>query len=156
MVLLIENGHDQNMGQKKMLIKPQKTKYTFFHNLKLSNSFKLNSRLIKYNYGLVACENSILTSAQLSSAILSIKKQLKQNYSLLIRVFPHIGVTKRPPEQPLGKGKSSISYWATNIKTGTVIFELFSYNDIINKLSFINASKKLPFKTKIIIKNGLN
>jgi len=93
-----------------MLNKPARTKYPTHHNLKKPITFKLTSKLLKTKYALIATENGILTAAQIAAANLSIKRKIKQNINLLIRVFPHLPVTKRPPEMPLGKGKSNIAY----------------------------------------------
>jgi len=93
-----------------MLNKPKKTKFSISHNIKQPISYKLNSNFLKLNYGLIAKENSIITAAQLSAAILTIKRKIKQDIDFKVRVFPYIPVTKRPPEMPLGKGKSNIAY----------------------------------------------
>lgn len=93
-----------------MLNKPKKTEFSVYHNIKKPSKFNINSNFLSLSYGLIAKENNIITAAQLAAATLSIKRKIKQNIKLIIRVFPHLPVTKRPPEQPLGKGKSNISY----------------------------------------------
>ena len=135
-----------------MLNKPKRTKYPTYHNLKKSETFNLKTKFLKANCGLIAIENSILTASQLATAILTIKRKLKNDFKFLIRTFPHIPVTKRPPELPLGKGKSNISYWATSIKAGSLIFELETNNLMTTKTALIAASYKLPFKTHIVFK----
>jgi len=135
-----------------MLNKPKKRNYPTHHNLFIPSNFNLTSKLLKTKFALIASENGILTAAQLSSANLTIKRKIKEGLIFLTRVFPHIPVTKRSPEMPLGKGKSSISYWATSIKAGTIIFELESNEIIITKTALLAASKKLPIKTQIINK----
>lgn len=92
-----------------MLNKPRKTQFKIFHNLKKPVICNLKSSFLKTKCGLIACENGILTAAQIAAATLSIKRKIKI-YTLLVRVFPHLPVTKRPIEQPLGKGKSNVSY----------------------------------------------
>lgn len=93
-----------------MLNKPKRRQYPTHHNLTKPTNFKLNSISLKTKTVLIAQENSIITASQLAAAILSIKRKIKQSSTLLVRVFPHLPVTKRPPEMPLGKGKSGISY----------------------------------------------
>ena len=137
-----------------MLNKPKKTTYPTYHNLYKPNTFKLNSKFLKTTIALIATENGILTAAQLAAASLAIKRKIKQNLVFLIRVFPHIPVTKRPAEMPLGKGKSNISYWATPIKAGTIIFELNCNELVLTKTALLAASYKLPIKTQIINKPG--
>jgi len=93
-----------------MLNKPKNLKYVVYHNLNKPNTFKLKTNFIKTKCGLLVKENSIITAGQLAAAVLSIKRKIKQDISFTIRTFPHLPVTKRPPEQPLGKGKSNVSY----------------------------------------------
>jgi len=93
-----------------MLNKPKQRKYLYHHNLKPNASFNLNTKFSKYETGLYAMEHGIITAAQLNAAVLTIKRKLKDSRTLLIKIFPHIPVTKRPLEMPLGRGKASVSY----------------------------------------------
>ena len=50
----------------------------------------------------------------------------------------------------MGKGVGKLSYWATKISKGDILFEL---NDIPEKLAIkalLLVQKKLPIKTKVI------
>lgn len=75
---------------------------------------------------------------------------MKQNGVLITKIFPNIPVSKRPPEQPLGKGKASVSYWVTPVKPGTIIFEIKSNFITLAKASLVSASYKFSIKTKIV------
>jgi len=93
-----------------MLYKPEKLKYNLHHNITTPNTFKKRANLKVNSFALIATENGVLTANQIAAAILSIKRKIKQDIDFKVRVFPHIPVTKRPPEMPLGKGKSNIAY----------------------------------------------
>jgi len=80
----------------------------------------------------------------------SIKRKLKDSSSLIVRIFTHIPVTKRPLEMPLGRGKPSVSYWAVPIKAGTLILELSAKEKITTLTALKAASYKFPIKTQII------
>lgn len=70
---------------------------------------------------------------------------------MIIRIFPHLPITKRQPEQPLGKGKSAVSYWAIPVKPGTIIFELKASSQDEARKVLKAASMKFPMKSKIAI-----
>jgi len=91
-----------------MLNKPRKQKYPLHHNITKPTTF--SSHLTIDHISLVATENGIISAAQLSAAILSIKRKLKNSDILHSKIFPHLPVTKRPLEMPLGLGKAAVSY----------------------------------------------
>ena len=77
---------------------------------------------------------------------MTIKKLIKQK--LTLRVFPNLPVTKRPPEQPLGKGKSNVSYWVTPVKPGTIVFELTgNYKTALKAAAFKLSVKSRVFQS---------
>lgn len=135
-----------------MLNKPKKRTYPTHHNIIKPTVFKWKTIILKAQFALISCENGILTAAQISAAILSLKRSIKQNIKLITHVFPHLPVTKRPLEMPLGKGKSNVSHWVTPVKAGSIIFELNTDQVILSKSALIAASYKLPIKTQIIRK----
>jgi len=51
----------------------------------------------------------------------------------------------------MGKGKGSVSYWATRIAGGTILFEVCGINLNTAALAFKTGGAKLPIKTKIVI-----
>lgn len=93
-----------------MLNKPQNTKYSSHHNIFKPTTFKRKGHLSVGSFGLLCTENGIINAAQIQATSLTIKRKLKQNYNLIVKIFPHIPVSKRPLETPLGKGKASTSY----------------------------------------------
>jgi len=93
-----------------MLNKPKKRIYSIHHNIIKPQTFKLKSINKFFKYALISLENGVITAAQLSAATLAIKRKIKQHNILLIKIFPHLPVTKRPAEMPLGRGKINVDY----------------------------------------------
>jgi ribosomal protein L16/L10AE len=52
----------------------------------------------------------------------------------------------------MGKGKGSVAYWFTPIKIGTILIEIGGVPLLKAKQALLKGSKKLPIKTKIIIR----
>ncbi len=103
------------------------------------------------NYILKSTSYSLLTDKQLKAAYNCMKKRIKKSGHLIIHVFPTIGLSKKPVEVRMGKGKGSkINMYAYAVRPGKVLFEL-------EGLSFKNAKDifklgldKLSLNGKII------
>lgn len=110
------------------------------------------NKLIIGNYGLKAIENGYINYKQIEAARKAIIKQVKKYAKLYIKVKPNLGITKKPAEVRMGKGKGNISDWVYAIKRGKVLFELkiidFSaFTEQKIKDIFLLGSAKLPIKT---------
>lgn len=105
----------------------------------------------KFNFILQSTEFGLITDKQLKSAFNIIKKKLKKLGHLIIHIFPTIGLTKKPVEVRMGKGKGSkISSYVYPIRPGKVIFELSGVNLKFANYLFKLALDKLPVKGKIV------
>lgn len=132
-------------------MKPRQTKFKKYHNISLKQNYNYKTNLIYSSYGLVITEPGIITSSQLQSIILTIKRILKRKGKIILRVFPHQSITKKPQEVRMGKGKGNVHQWQLSLKPNSVIFEIQSPSSSVAKLALKGAANKLPFKTKLIL-----
>ena len=86
-----------------MELKPKNTKFNKYHKPSLKNKHKIDK--ILYTAGIVALQPSFISELQLQVIILSIKRILKRRGKIILRVFPHQPITKKPLETRMGKGK---------------------------------------------------
>jgi len=133
------------------MMRPKKTKFKKYHKIHIRNTYKKKSHLIYGKFGLVSCEGGIISDSQIQACIMCIKRKLRRKGNLYVRVFPHIGVTKKPLEVRMGKGKGSVDHFATSIKSGSILFELDIQSESIARTALRIAGSKLPFKSKILI-----
>jgi large subunit ribosomal protein L16 len=77
---------------------------------KIREKYKVKTNLIYSNYGIVCNESSLITGKQIESINLTIKRTLKRRGKIIMRVFPHRSVTKKPTEVRMGKGKGNVAY----------------------------------------------
>ena len=153
-----------------MLKKPRQTKYFKYHKGRISYNFKslsfsssfLNSKRSRdislpavlggrdRPFALIALEPARLTASQIAAAELAIKRKILKEGTLVTRIFPHFPVTKKPLEVRMGKGKGSISFFATRIRPGSFLFELSCSSPELAKIAFKVASSKLPFRTTMV------
>jgi large subunit ribosomal protein L16 len=87
-------------------MKPKVTKFNKYFKPKLKNKHKISKVL--YTAGLVSLEPSFITDIQLETIILKVKRILKRRGKIILRVFPHQSITKKPIQTRMGKGKGNI------------------------------------------------
>ena len=135
-------------------MKPKYTKFKKYHSPKLQEKFNSKNELIYSTYGIVSSEASFITGKQIESVNLTIKRTLKRRGKIIFRVFPHRSKTKKPLEVRMGKGKGNVATWLQPIRPGSVILELKTDSILIAKTALNSARHKLPFKTRLVLKDN--
>jgi large subunit ribosomal protein L16 len=107
------------------------------------------------DYALVALETAWISSRQIESARVAITRQMKRTGKLWIRIFPDKPVTAKPAETRMGKGKGAPEYWVAVVKPGRIMFEFEGVDVEDAKEAVRLAGHKLPIKTKIIYREGV-
>lgn len=132
------------------ILKFKKLKKGTFKN----KEFNLNTTSLKFgDFGLKTLYKGTITYPQIESARRIIAKNIKGIGKLWIRGLPKTPKTLKPLEFRMGKGKGNINHWVWNVSAGTVIFEVSFLRNKANATEFLlKASKKLPIKSKIIIR----
>ena len=132
-----------------MFLQPKRSKFKKIRKGKLSN-LEFKSNKLKFGtIGLKAAESGTITARQIESARQSITRKINRKGKLWIRVFPSLPVTLKPIEVRMGKGKGAVSFWASRIAGGTVIFELCGVTKGTAVAAFRTGGAKLPIKTLV-------
>jgi len=78
---------------------------------------------LKYDavVGLQACENAKLSSKVLWSAQRVVLRALGSKAKVHLVAFPHIGLTKKPSEVRIGKGRGAVSVFVSRIRCGDFV-----------------------------------
>lgn len=135
---------------------PSRLKYKKYHKPAhscLSLSEQKNVFPIKGQIALKALENKRVTYNQLEACRKSIRRMLKKNGLIFLRIFTYHSITKKPLASRMGKGKGSHNIWIAPIKKGQIICEvvIFFLEKIdISKKALKAGGSKLPFKTSIV------
>ena len=106
-----------------MFIRPQLKQNSFTKFRKGSIRGVTQPVSLKYNcvVGLQACENTKLSSSVLWSIKRVIQQTLTRKAKIHLMAFPHTGLTKKPSEVRMGKGRGSISTFVARIRCGDLI-----------------------------------
>ena len=133
-----------------MLLLPKRSKYKKIKKGKLTK-FEFKSNKLKFgNIGLKALESGIISARQLEAARQAIMRKTNRKGKLWIRIFPDLPITNKPKEIRMGKGKGSVSFWASRVAGGKILFEICGITRSIAITAFRTGGAKLPIKTKVV------
>lgn len=132
-----------------MFLQPKKVKYKKVRKGKLPKLNFRSNKLTLGTIGLKVYESGTISSKQIESARQAINRKIKRKGKLWIKIFPHLPITKKPNEVRMGKGKGGVSYWATKVGKGTVVFELAGITNNVAIAALKTGGAKLPVKTLI-------
>jgi len=116
------------------------------------NRYDFKRILLLYGvYGLRSLEGIRLKDTQIESVKKTIKKIIKKLGTLWVLVKADKGVTQKPQQVRMGKGKGNYSYSVVVVQKGTILFEIGG-SRLTKKLALKAlqiAAEKLPIKTEI-------
>jgi large subunit ribosomal protein L16 len=138
-----------------MFLVPQNSKYKKYHKSickNSSNNFNLKDTISK-SVKLISLSNGRISSKQLLSIRLLIKKNIKKFGIIVFKIFPHISITKKPSEIRMGKGKGSVNSWCAVLPLGVTICEIYFKNALEKRILNVlhRAQIRLSIKTKIFL-----
>jgi large subunit ribosomal protein L16 len=135
---------------------PKKVKFRKWHTMRRNaKKGKVATRGITVafgSHGLKAVTHARLRSNQLESARKVVVRSLGKTGKMWLRVFPDKPFTQKPPEVKLGKGKGDPVGYEIEVWPGRVLFEVDGVPEAIAKTTLEKAGKKLPLKTKVVVR----
>ncbi len=137
------------------MLAPKKVKYRKRQKGRRKGLAYRGSTLDFGDFAVIALEPGWLTSRQIESARVAITRKMKRSGKLWIRIFPDKPITKKPAETRMGKGKGAPEYWVAVVKPGRILFEYEGVELDVAKDAARLAGHKLPIKTKIIMREGI-
>lgn len=130
------------------MLQPKKTKFRKFQKRKVAGV-----QLQQLNFGMYGIQSlscGRLSAACIEAARRAMTRKLKRNGQVWIRVFPDLGVSQKPAEVRMGKGKGIIHHWVCPVQKGQILFELHGVPQSLAFQAVQLAQHKLPLKTKFI------
>jgi len=137
------------------MLQPTRTKFRKAHKGRIHGIATSGTQLNFGSFGLKALEPVRLTARQIEAARRTITRAMKRTGRVWIRVFPDVPVSTKPAEVRQGKGKGNPEFWVTRIKPGKIMFEMDGVSAEMAKEAFTLASAKLPIKTRIVARLGV-
>lgn len=104
-------------------------------------------------YGLKSLGRDWLSARQIEAARRSISHMTHRGGKVWVRIFPDKPVTARAAGVRMGGGKGDIKEYVAQVLPGRILFEVAGVSREVAEEAFKRASAKLPFATKIVIRN---
>lgn len=102
---------------------PKRTKFRRPHRVSYEGKAKGAKKIDFGQYGLMAMEGTWISQAQIEASRIAMTRYMKREGQVWIRIFPHIGFTRKPLATRMGGGKGSPEGYVAVVKKGTVMFE---------------------------------
>ncbi len=138
------------------MLMPKRTKYRKVQKGRNRGKSYRGSSIAFGEIALKAVEAGRINSRQIEAARIAMTRKVNRMAKSWIRVFPDKPLTSKPLEVRMGKGKGAVDQWVMNIKPGRIIFEMAGVKEDLARAALTLAMHKLPFKTKIVTRDGEN
>ena len=138
------------------MLEPTRVKFRRVHRGNRRGMAKGGTEVNFGSYGLKAMEPGWITARQIEASRVAISRFVRKVGKMWIRIFPDKPITKNPLETRMGKGKGAPEYWVSNVKPGRILFEVEGIPRDVAHKAFKNAGSKLPIKTKLVARRGLD
>jgi len=137
------------------MLSPKRTKYRKAHKGRIHGAAKGGSDLNFGAYGLKAIQPDRVTARQIEAARRAITRHLKRLGRVWIRIFPDVPVSTKPAEVRMGSGKGTPEFWVARVHPGRIMFEIDGVPETVAREAFALAAAKLPIKTKVVTRLGV-
>ena len=134
------------------MLMPKRTKFRRPHRVSYEGKAKGAKTIDFGQYGLMALEGTWITQNQIEASRIAMTRYMNREGKVWIRIFPHIGFTRKPLATRMGGGKGSPEGYVAVVKKGTVMFEIAGVSEEIAREALRLAANKLPIKTKFVKK----
>ena len=137
------------------MLQPKRRKYAKDFRGKRRGIATRGSSLSFGEFGLKAVGRGWFSAQQIEAARRSITHNLKKGGRVWVRVFPDKPVSGRAAGKRMGGGKGDVVKHVAVVIPGRILFEVAGASEEIVKDAFAKAKAKIPFKTRMIYKEGI-
>ena len=137
------------------MLSPRKTKFRKRQKGRLRGKASRGCSVTFGDIGLKALEHGKLTSRQIEAARVAMMRHIKRGGKVWIRMFPDQPFTAKPAEVRQGKGKGAPVGWYAPVRPGKVLYEIKGVSLELAGEALLRASHKLPIKTAIVFREGV-
>lgn len=137
------------------MLQPIKQKFRKMFRLRgqRKRRFAKNGTQIAFGqYGIKATAQGQITSRQIEAARRVIARTVKRGGQTWIRIFPHIPITGKSGEVPMGSGKGAVQHYVANVEPGRILFELAGVTPEVAREALGLAIHKLPITARVVEK----
>lgn len=138
------------------MLQPKRMKWRRSHLVRPGNKASRCNTVAFGEYGLVATEGGYINNRQVEAARVVLSRFTKKIGKSYIRIFPYLGITKKPAEVRMGNGKGQVEWWDAVVEKGTVMFEIAGVSEADAKQALSQAGYKLSVTSRVVKKGEEN
>ena len=135
------------------MLSPKRTKFRKVHKIRRKGILGNLQGLEFGKFGIQSLEDGRLDARTIEAVRRVLTRHFKRSGQIWIRVFPDLGITSKPAEVRMGKGKGAHSHWTCPIQKGQILYEMDGVSQTLAEQAARLAHHKLPFRTRFIINN---
>jgi large subunit ribosomal protein L16 len=132
------------------MLMPRRTKHRKMHRGHRRGKARRGSTIAFGDFALQALEGGWVDNRQIEAARRAVTHHIRRGGQMWIRIFPDIGLSKKPVEVRMGGGKGPPEQWVAMVKPGRILFELTGVPQEVAQEAMLRASHKLSVKTRFI------
>ncbi len=137
------------------MLAPKKVKYRKQMKGRMKGSPTTGAHVSFGEFGLMALAPCWITARQIEAGRIAMTRHVKRGGKIWIRVFPDKPITKKPAETRMGKGKGAPEEWVAVVKPGKIMYEMEGVPAEVAREAFRLAARKLPVKTRFVMREEL-
>jgi large subunit ribosomal protein L16 len=141
--------------EKDKMLAPKKVKYRKRQKGRMKGLPLRGTQVSFGEFGLMALEPIWVTARQIEAGRIAMTRHVKRGGKIWIRVFPDKPTTKKPAETRMGKGKGAPEEWVAVVRPGIIMYEMEGVPVEVAREAFRLAARKLPLKTRFVIREEL-
>jgi large subunit ribosomal protein L16 len=134
------------------MLQPKRLKWRRSHLIKPKVQASRGNTVAFGDFGVQATTGGYITNRQIEAARVVLSRYTKKVGKVYIRVFPYLGITKKPAEVRMGNGKGTVDKWVAVIEKGTVMFEIGGLDEATAKEALHQAGYKLSVQSRVVKK----
>jgi len=118
-------------------------------NLKIKQKSQISD-----SFAIISLSISKITNFQIETYRKILRKILRKQAKILIKVLPFYTVTRKAQQMRMGKGKASATGWSFILKNGTILLEVSNCSN--NHMKKIDRKTRTKFPMNSVLVNKMN
>lgn len=134
------------------MLQPKRTKWRRSHLIRPKRQATRGNTIVYGQYGLEATRGGYISNRQIEAARIVLSRYTRKIGKNFIRIYPDIGITKKPAGVRMGNGKGTVEGWFAVVQKGQILFEVSGVEEVVAREALNQAGYKLSVTTRVVKK----
>ena len=134
------------------MLQPKRTKWRRSHLIRPKRQATRGNTIVYGQYGLEATRGGYISNRQIEAARIVLSRYTRKIGKNFIRIYPDIGITKKPAGVRMGNGNGTVEGWFAVVQKGQILFEVSGVEEVVAREALNQAGYKLSVTTRVVKK----